>query len=881
MTYVTSADKGCVWIREIFLQTWRQLKHDQALNRFRALLSSERFMQPAHRTSILASYEEYLTSSDAHRNDLLKKILSCTVLNISSKDIQDTMSIMSGITDVDVSTAQMTCQRLSQSNEALHREMKDEVEELRFVLHFYSALSPKPCLSPLASALSRMVEDPCMADLLRSGGSLKADIEACASLLSSRDIMYDAQLEHTRRQMSCIAGCFGLKSLLESKGRTTQLDRMRSLVLKLRSTRRGAAGEVVRALLPDVKELARMDGLCSEVVAVLEAMARDMADRLLALSDLPATTPVGTSNPSSATSLGSSSSRQPTATPSQSTRLLHSPSKSRSVMSSSRSKLGLDDEEGGIDPYVTREWGKILGELLHSCDLPDQYKALCLSVLAAIHDQLHSNAIVDAVVVRESHVCITTTQLKLSSMVHSFGVYLEHCILHASNYYTNAFKYLLQLAMIIEQHKHQLSSLKEVTKDELWDISETHRIGLMDLEEEYRSKCLEISACPEVSSIQNYFDSAIATLDRIQAEYRTFHSKSCFAADKETLVISDEFCGFIEQIGHVYGLAPGTPNSVLEEYSRVLERTSQYNKHSMEAVATAVVSPGVHSVPSRKGHAEGSTDASADKKIPRKSQVKTDTETFVSKQGAFYSILRPIDAIVADFLLLTDSEYVESAVVKPHTAKTPHSAVRWLSEGAHVLTSVQETQLSEEERMLYMEHLAEHFIHMSDTELHALSVEMKAEYKALSANITAFHKSSSGSKLSMYTVPLDLFSKRPMIASNPINTETLLVDLSTLRDGILTYAETFSLAEIKTSTHVGEVLKAELTRQLEDRLRHHWPRKGKCETEIKVLLLLTCEVFYSLAGMRCMRRQYEWRNYKRTKNVFSVLFSQPRKDLLI
>jgi hypothetical protein len=157
-----------------------------------------------------------------------------------------------------------------------------------------------------------------------------------------------------------------------------------------------------------------------------------------------------------------------------------------------------------------------------------------------------------------------------------------------------------------------------------------------------------------------------------------------------------------------------------------------------------------------------------------------------------------------------------------------HSTSPWLNDNAILLANEDVNTLSPQDRNIYETYLyTSYFQPLSDNEVNTLSHDKKIEYKNILAIVNSLHTVTS-------TSPLDVFTNQPLVACQEIDLKPVVTHLS---DFILTMMEAVEVEatlKVKSSQELGLGLKNKLTTQVEDRLRAHWPRRGRCETEIRV-----------------------------------------------
>ena len=73
--------------------------------------------------------------------------------------------------------------------------------------------------------------------------------------LLSDEVVYDRVMLSVQERLEMIVCSFGLKGILEERGRLPQLERIRNMIVKLRNVVRGESAGVVKGLMPLLEEI--------------------------------------------------------------------------------------------------------------------------------------------------------------------------------------------------------------------------------------------------------------------------------------------------------------------------------------------------------------------------------------------------------------------------------------------------------------------------------------------------------------------------------------------------------------------------------------------------------------------------------------------------
>lgn len=168
-----------------------------------------------------------------------------------------------------------------------------------------------------------------------------------------------------------------------------------------------------------------------------------------------------------------------------------------------------------------------------------------------------------------------------------------------------------------------------------------------------------------------------------------------------------------------------------------------------------------------------------------------------------------------------------------------HPDCRWLRrETPHLLWSVDAlaAAVDEDDRTEHDEVIAAMFVEITDeTALAELSESDRIDYeraKTIASNIQESKQLAADPAFQRTNVPLDSF-RQPMVLLLDITVQDVRLLVDSLRDSLVVAAEKETFARLQRAEELTKERKAMFTEELEDRLRTHWPRRGRVETQIK------------------------------------------------
>jgi len=845
---------------------WRQLRHEKALKDFEAQIHSAEFTDPVERQHFM----QQVRGGQSLRRQQLQKLLGqlgqLSAENITSERVHKVSAEFLALQEQE-DRAVGSCHAGLEDLGIQHKaRVAQRVEALRAELHAYGALQQEPDLAAISRSLSAAVTDPALAELFRVGGGLKSELEAqAADMLRADEVIYEALVGDMLWRLQQINAGFPLRGVMQERGRLGQLDKLRALVTKTRTAPRAEVAQVLRALLPELQDLAELPQLADDFRASLAAVAGEIAAELEALQQRASDSPTShaplvqsPTNASKTASLAGSSRRGGT----------------KNMTHSSGTVATAATGGAYADPQLVKQWSRRLGILLFGCELPEEHQAACAAALQAVQQQRDCNALVDEAVHRQSDLPSRLLHLQWQHDADRFVGYLEAQAAGFSEVENNLVAFFLALARLVEEHRAKQKQLDDQVADELWDLAEEHRFEKEDNEADYEKACQRIREATKPEELQSHFEEVLQLLDKIQASYRTFHSRSCFAADKHPLLLLDEFCSYMRSLCGSLCLAPHKSHELLRRYDTQFDLVQRLNKSHFEADPLAagverrdfceLIRQDCAAPP--PGHREEYQSPFLRRRSPGSGESFSGVFTLslglpqqlarFRKEGAFVPAAVPVPSEEAEKVpeaapsAKEDAEaelqrQVEDALaLNGRLKKAPHGSLPFLVADPPpglLLPLPSEAQLAamhplerrEQERLLLRGFLQ---LEEGQPALLALSQDPAAlaEYQRvqrLAASTKRRLLQEAEHAWQLAHPPLR--DQEPWLLALPLSDEELRPLLEGVRDSLVGAVERESFVRLAGADKETDRRKTELSDQLEDAIRNHWPRRGRVETQIK------------------------------------------------
>lgn len=808
---------------------WRQLRYDKALVDFSEDIRSERFADPQDRRELLLSFREKQSSWKSQRQGIMEQFAMLTSESMRSLDVIELQKKFAAVAQEELEAISECYKQLGDLRTILKISAEDRVESLRKELHTYGALKDEPPLSQVSMVMQHALEDSSFAELWRLGGGLKADFQTLSADVINVDICYERMVGSIQERLEMICCGFNLKGVLEERGRLMQLDKVRNLITKLRGVPRTEVPAVITSIVPELEDMLQMDQIEPLFkLVVSECIAQMHAD----MARVKESVPENAAGNTTAAKKSAASSRQ-----------------------TGKSTTGKKTEKSSgayIDPMLVKAWSRKLGILYYGSDLSAESQQCCIDGMAMVIQQRECNRLIDAVVLSSSDKILRRMDAEYRKLIDSIANFLESQSSYVAICMTNLGDYFLLISKLVEEHRKEQRALDEKSADELFDLSEDFRIEREDREVVFEQACQVLRASTALDELLDNFDKVLQLLEQIQASYRTYHGRACFAADKYPLLLVDEFRRYLLKVGTMFSMAPQSSHPILVQYNDIFDETIRFNRKFFDADSAAGgVEPRPPSAAEKDpeqaeevAQPEGEVEQALSPAEPPFFEVYTSPlvgSSELALAGGF-CLQKPF-ALVATQLteekdLPGDDGGNDEPIAATHSIYKPptHPDCPWIRAGYSLpLTQDEESCLDDFDRVELENELAKSFVVLEEASIAAMPEDLLATYRRCEASCQRGKE-----RIAAETEPSFVRSRVPVDSQGVpwvLFVDVAISDLSrvvgAIRDSLVTTVEKESSRRLARAKSQATENKAELTEELEDRLRTHWPRRGRVETGIK------------------------------------------------
>lgn len=474
---------------------------------------------------------------------------------------------------------------------------------------------------------------------------------------------------------------------------------------------------------------------------------------------------------------------------------------------------------------------------------------------------------------------VTFLELQTSSLTYSCNQIVE---------------FYLKAANLMEKHREQQHKLDETSLDALWDYKEDHRLACEERENNFQEACKTLQRSPDMNELQKNFEEVLHQLEVILESYRLYHGRACFLADQYPVSLADDFTAHMKNLCSLYKMEPINPHRILEEQDRLHELNRRLNKKYLEAPAAAGEGEALESESSTEKGLQAKEypeifyieEILPPKPEDEEENFEDETEPDPAPHRK-YGLLVPFQHFIGNFLeenSPTSREEDEKAEEEDSDSPLKHvkssesldddarripekvnPTYPWLviklfpgQEEPPMVTLLGDEELQKmdaDEIEVYEEGIAKYFVPQEEETLNQLQaaataaaaahdtgddgdektkVDLLVAYERTLAIVDRVNqrKQEKTPKYLRENPPKD--SKgASMVSKLDIAADSLSTMLQDLKVSLFSHLEGESARRIEEAEALTKKRKHELTEELEDLLRTHWPRSGLVETQIK------------------------------------------------
>lgn len=894
MLQVTQAEKEIEVVQrwENGQKRWRVIHHERILSEFSSHIHSAEFREPKDRHEFMAQVRANQSQRHKKRLELLGRLAKLTTSNISKKAVESIQAEFALMSEDELNAIQECYNGITHLRSNLKSLAEQRVEALRHDMHHYAALKVEPELLKRSEDIQKTIlDDGDLEELWRQAPGLKQELQQSVLDLSSSEIVYDPFLRSLHDRLSIMIASFPLKDVYTERGRAGQLEQLRNSVMKLRVSSRNEVMPVLEKLLPDLEEVSSVNKLPEAFTAAIQDIVVEMKREQLRIKnqeeESDAHHPDSLSRASSARSRASSKAARSTGTRKSGS----------SRVSKNRKNTTLLDKVLPDQVLLKAWSKRLSILFFTSELSSGAHKVALVTSLSELSEQSECNRVVDDVIHKSCDNQLRRLDTRYKKLIDSIASFLENQAGTMSTCTTVLCNFFLNLAKIVEEHRKAQHDIDETSLDQLWDFKEDFRFGREDREEKFQKLCDIVRQSVSYEDLQENFQNVLDLLGEIQDSYRSYHARACYLADKHPLLLAQEFKDFTWKFASSFNMHPSPGHPVDRTFSKLLEVTARKNKQFIrEDFPEVIISESLEQTPEETAGAGNNSESLTAIAPSNQGKSTVDAENNVLLEvtspllsgdsaapnrefGGKYTLDSPLGTFVETFFIEPASADDEddrstgggsqSKLIVDHLAdlddkgsarslvgpgllpafgrvsesldeEQTYSEAPWLLKSVPWLTLDEIRSLEGLDKEEYDELLAKGFIGLAAGAAGASNNSQEglegSELYKLQAELVKDHND----RQAILTDPAHVLSNPPLSAEGKayvavleITRERVTEILVGFRTDIIRTIEMEAGEKILQADALNKERKAELNDELDDRLRTHWPRRGRVETQIK------------------------------------------------
>lgn len=538
---------------------WRRLRHDHAIQEFRSTLESPAFTDPDDRQRILAEIRSHQQSVHDERRLLALKQLEEGGAALTSQRLQQILTDLAATQQEDDEANQVFFSRLRASHESHAATAEALQEALRLELHGFGALAREGDIEAAKTELEKLLDNDTLEDFFRSSGGLRAELDSIAKRLVLSDLIYNSNVAALLENVQLLLSALPLAQLMESQGKEAERKAVQATLEKIRKATKHDIAALLPPLQTQLQVLVHLDGMDDVFKAELE----DLANQLSAIATQSGATMQATSALSKggqdANTIAPSPPTEVTATFIRQQSTLSSSSKTTAISPPGRTSLTSPRQEPSIDLQAVRRVQRRLATLVFASELPSPIQQHLQFIADQLVLQTDANQTVDKVVSDECDEIVNARHQESRAFLEEVGRRMEHqsTLLHAQC--ERITKFHLGVVTCVEQSAAKVEFVNLTVLDLLDELKDSNDESIGALELEYSQSCAKLRHSPNDSELQGSFHRSTELLANMETEYRRYDKRVRTAAEHNVKALDAQSAVYLHQLCGLFGLAPAAP----------------------------------------------------------------------------------------------------------------------------------------------------------------------------------------------------------------------------------------------------------------------------------------------------------------------------------
>ncbi|KAG7385073.1 DNA-directed RNA polymerase III subunit RPC8 [Phytophthora pseudosyringae] len=538
---------------------WRHLRHDDAVARFKATLDSPLFTDPDERQHVLQQIRTFQEKVHSEQRLAVLQQLNDAGAFLSSDQAKRILEELSATQQFEEEKNQSFFSDLRVLHESKAGAAKTLRENLRLELHGFGAMAKEGAIEEARRTLGTLLSDDSMEDFFRAAGGLKTELDTFVKQLYVAELIYSANLEPVVTSVGVLLSALPLESVMEKQGKEAERKAVQSTLEKIRKATKGEIMSLLPSLQTQISMLMNLDEMndsfkreLGEIMTQLDTIIQEY-DTLQA-SDTGSTSPV---NSSAGAPIEKTASRSPpVAAPVSSPKSTKKSSAMFGAASTSKNKASEAPQSCGnvVDLQAIRKVQRRLGTLVYASELGATWQQHLQFIADQLLLQTNANHIVDEVIARECDNLIETRREESRLLVEEMGKRMEQQSVLLHDQVEKLAKFFLRVVLCMEESVDKVQYVNLSVLDLLDTLKEHDEETLADSETKFKHSCARLRHAPNDAVLRNEFQRSSDLLMLIEGEYREYDKRVALAADNNVVAIAKQRLLYLQRLSDLFGL---------------------------------------------------------------------------------------------------------------------------------------------------------------------------------------------------------------------------------------------------------------------------------------------------------------------------------------
>ncbi|KAJ8550646.1 hypothetical protein ON010_g10423 [Phytophthora cinnamomi] len=268
---------------------WRHLRHEDAIVKFQAILDSPLFTDPEERQHVLQQIRVFQEKVHIEQRLAALKRLNDAGATLSSEQAKNILDELNATQQFEEEKNQSFFSDLRGMHESKGDAAKALREALRLELHGFGAMAKEGAIEEAKKTLASLLGDNSMEDFFRAAGGLKTEIDTLAKQLCVADLIYSANLEPVAGSVGILLSALPLESVMEKQGKEAERKAVQATLEKIRKASKGEIMSLLPSLQTQISMLINLDEMSDSFKGELEDIMVQLDTIIRESGSLPAT----------------------------------------------------------------------------------------------------------------------------------------------------------------------------------------------------------------------------------------------------------------------------------------------------------------------------------------------------------------------------------------------------------------------------------------------------------------------------------------------------------------------------------------------------------------------------------------------------------------